>query len=85
MYIEPMPYLTNVGKRMALSKEPDSPMPVGKAQAANDDTNDHVPQHQKLRKKQPRTHNLINEQNNSEEEVIHCNLSTEDFLELLSC
>jgi len=85
MYIEPMLYLTNVGKRMALSKEPDSPMPVGKAQSANDDANDHAPQHQKLRKKQPRPHNLINEQDNSEEEANHCNLSTEDFLELLSC
>jgi hypothetical protein len=83
MYIEPMSYLTNVGKRIVLNKEPHAPMPVGKAQSANDNTNDQTPQHQKAAEKRSRTHKITNEQISIEEEGIYYGLSTEDFLELL--
>jgi|TARA_R110000824_G_scaffold29140_1_gene97234 hypothetical protein len=83
MYIEPMSYLTNVGKRVVLSKESKAPCPVGEAAAASDDTNDQKHMQQKMHKKHPRTHKITNEQISVEEEGIYYGLSTEDFLELL--
>jgi hypothetical protein len=85
MYIEPMPYLSNVGKIDALSKESETPCPVGEAAATSSDSGGLSPQQRKLSKKQLLTHKITNEQNNYAEEVNHCNLSTEDFLKLLSC
>jgi len=85
MYIEPMPYLSNVGKAGALNKESKTPTPVGEAAAASGDSDGLNPQQRELRKKQLRTHKIISMQNSCEEEANHCKLSTEDFLKLLSC
>jgi len=83
MYVEPMSYLTNVGKRIALSNESKTPVPVGAAQSADDGTGDQAAQYQKAAEKQPRTHKITNEQISVEEEGVYYGLSTEDFLELL--
>ena len=80
-----MPYLTNVGKVDATSKESKTPTPVGEAAATSDDSGGSNPRWKSTGKRSARTHNIINEQNNWEEEANHCNLSTEDFLKLLSC
>ena len=79
-----MPYLSNVGKADALNKESKTPTPVGEA-AAPGDSGGHGPSWQTANKRNVKPRKITNKQDSCTKEVNHYNLSTEDFLKLLSC